>query len=574
MPPSPYPSHPRIAAALLASLLILAACSPEPPTPTPTPAPAATPAAAPATPPSPTPTQPPPAPTPAPPAAPSPTPDPDPRTPPQGTLRVAVTGAAPHWDLHAALSEWAALFGPGPSHARITRFTLGPEGAPSLDIACDLCSSWSFPNPLTFEFNLNPKALWQPLRPFEQRPVTPSDIAFSLERLRDPSSPHASLLHSVDSIQTLGDRAVRLSLRYPDPDLPLKLASPYAVIMNPHIIRTPNDARDAPVVGAGPWLFAQAASGQVTLSAWNDYPAPPRVETIEFLIASSQQVAADLLRQGKADAAHIPNQLWPELQAEGFRSAIVERQGRGVLLGFNAQRPPFDNHELRRAAIRSLDLRTALDATFGIGSVGSGLPVLNDEWRLTPNEIRSILQQPPTSPDGSPAPPLSPRDAPPFTLAVANFGEAHIAHGELLAQQLQTAGFNVQLNILNRATYLRQIWEERDFDAFVGPMPPVDAPNAFLLGLAHSQGASNITGGDPELDALINAVALELNPDARAQLARSLQILMLQRGYFVMAASAAERWALHPRIQEFPPDMPMGAGDLWARVRLADPSST
>ena len=71
-----------LAALLIPVALIAAACSDAPPTATPTPldAPTATPPAA-------------------------------------GTLRVAVTGAAPDLDLHRVVSEWATLFGPATSVA-------------------------------------------------------------------------------------------------------------------------------------------------------------------------------------------------------------------------------------------------------------------------------------------------------------------------------------------------------------------------------------------------------------------------------------------------------------------------
>ncbi len=472
-------------------------------------------------------------------------------------MRVAVTGATPHWDLHALVSEWATLFGPGPGHARIFGFVLGGEGSPSLAVRCNLCASWRMPDPLTFEFDLDPAAMWQPADSFQPRPVAAHDVVFSLERLRTPGFPHAALLDAVDRIEAVGDRAVRLTLRYPDPDLPLKLASPYAVILAPETLDG-GDARDTPVVGAGPWLFRQAASGQVALTAWDGHPTGAALETVEFLIAGNREVAARLLREGRVDAAHVSNELWPELEAEGFRSAVVERQGRGVLFGFNSRRAPFDDRGLRRAALAALDLQAVLDATFGIGSVGSGLPLVDDSWRLDDAELRTLL-------DGAPAT----GGVAPFTLTVANFGELYVAHGELLAEQLRAAGFDAQIDVVTRAEYLRRVWEERDFDAFVGPMPPIDAPNAFLLGLAHTGGASNVVGGDPELDALIEAVAVELDPDARADLARSAQRALIEGAYFVMAASLAERWALSPRIELFPPDMPMGAGDLWAHVRVA-----
>ncbi|MXW29751.1 MAG: hypothetical protein F4Z88_03075 [Chloroflexi bacterium] len=157
-----------------------------------------------------------------------------------------------------------------------------------------------------------------------------------------------------------------------------------------------------------------------------------------------------------------------------------------------------------------------------------------------------------------------------ITLIVANFGETYVEHGRLLAEQLKDAGLDVTVEVLSRAAYLRRVWEERDFDAFVGPMPPTDTPNAFLLGLVHSDGAFNVTGGTTALDVLIEQQASELDDATRAELAREIQLEMLSEALFFMAASAAERWAFSDRVTGFVPQMPMGGGDLWAEVGIAD----
>ena len=473
---------------------------------------------------------------------------------------MAVTGALPHRDMHRVVSEWATLYGPGTSYGRLMKFSLGSAGAPSLAVECDLCESWRIVDELTFEFDIDPAAAWQPGENFEPRPVTPQDVVFSMNRLRTPGFPHTVLLDSVDRVEPVGERTVRFRLRFPDPDLPLALASPYAVIMAPGALNRV-DARTGRVIGSGPWLFQQGASGQATLTAWDGHPVGTTVERVEFLLAANQDLAVRLLRLGRADAAHVPNAAWPELEAEGFRSVVVERQGRGVLFGMNSRRAPFDDLGLRQAVLAGLDLQAALDETFGIGSVGTGVPLLDGTWRLDAEDASPFF--------GPSAPFAGPEPAPPFTLTVANFGETHAVHGEALALQLRNAGFDVEAEVVTRAVYLRRVWEERDFDAFVGPMPPTDMPNDFLLGLAHSRGSTNVTGGDNELDELIEAIAVELDPATRADLVRSAQRLLMERGYFVMAASSAERWAFDARVEGFVPDMPMGTGDLWAHVGIA-----
>ena len=242
------------------------------------------------------------------------------------------------------------------------------------------------------------------------------------------------------------------------------------------------------------------------------------------------------------------------------------RSGRGVIFGLNSARPPFDDKEVRRAAFLAMDPGAALDETFRIGAVSTGLPLAERTWALSGQEIDTAFADPAsarTKLDAS----GSQKD---FTLVVANFGETYVAHGRLLASQLAEAGFDVEVEVLSRAAYLDRVWVERDYEAFVGPMPPVDTPNAFLLGLAHSGGVSNVTGGTAALDERIERQAVELDGAVRAELAREIQRTILDEAFFFMAASSAERWVFNDRVEGFVPYMPMGAGDLWASIAVVD----
>ena len=495
----------------------------------------------------------------------TPTAEPAPLPPPAGTLRVGVTGAAPRRDMHAMVSEWAALFGPGPSHGRLMRFALHAGGPPTLAVACDLCESWRFVDDLTVEFRLSPEARWQPAEGFESRPVTPQDVAFSMNRLRAPGLPHGALLDSLESVESVNEDVVRFNLRYPDPDLPIKLASPYAVILAPDSLDGV-DVRRSDVPGAGPWLYVRGGTGQVTLTAWDGHGTATKVERIVFHPASNAELVTRLLRQGRVDLAQVAESDWPALGGEGFSSEVVLRSGRGVLFGLNSARPPFDNRVVRNAAFLALSPEVALRQTFGIGSVSTGLPLADAAWAIPQEEVDAAfgnLTQARTMLESA-------GSGKSITLTVANFGETYVEHGRLLAEQLGEAGFDVAVEVLSRAAYLRQVWEEQDFDAFVGPVPPADTPNAFLLGLVHSDGAFNVTGGSASIDALIEQQSVEPDAGARAELAQEIQREVLSEALFFMAAGAAERWAFSDRVTGFVPHMPMGAGDLWALVGIAD----
>ncbi len=472
---------------------------------------------------------------------------------------MAVIGAAPHQDLHRLVSEWAILFGSGLGYNRLFRFVADPSTElPSLRVECDLCRSWRFVDDTTLEVKLHPDAWWQGADDYVSRPVAPLDVLWSLERLRAPGSPHERLLDSVDVIEVVGENAVRFRLHYPDADLLVKLASPYAVIMAPDSLDGVN-LRTGRVLGAGAWRYVRGGTGQVTLTAWDDYfrDGEPAANAVQFLPVSDLATGVVLLDLDRADMAQVTEQQWAEMDHEQYDSVVVDRQGRGVLFGINADRQPLADQAVRRALFGALDPQAAIAESFGIGWVGSGMPLVEPSWRLDDATLALQFDAPGVAIDA------------PLTLTIGNFGEAFVTHGEALAAQLRDAGFDITTDVVSRGAYLDRVWQQRDYDLFVGPMPPTDTPNAFMLALLHSRGASNVTGaGSAELDALIEAFSIELNAANRADLARRTQTAALDGAWLFMAAGLSERWAFNERVVDPPRAFPQGSGDGWKYVSV------
>ena len=475
---------------------------------------------------------------------------------------MAVIGAASHQDLHREISEWATLFGSGLGYNRLFRFVAGPTTElPSLRVECDLCRSWRYVDDTTLEVELHPDAWWQDADDYVSRPVAAPDVLWSLERLRQRGSPHERLLDSVDTVEIVGESVVRFTLHHPDADLLLKLASPYAVIMAPDSIGEGN-LRTGRVLGAGAWRYVRGGTGQVTLTAWDDYfrEGEPAVNVLQFLPVSDLKTGVVLLDLDRADMAQVTERQWSAMNHEAYDSVVIDRQGRGVLFGANATREPLADKAVRQSIFGALHPQMAIADSFGIGWVGLGMPLVEPTWALNQPPLAAHTDALGASVDRT------------LTLTVGNFGEAFVAHGQALANQLQQAGFEIAVDVVSRGTYLNQVWQERDFDLFVGPMPPTDTPNAFVLALLHRRGASNITGaGSLELDEVIEEFSVTLNAADRTSLARQLQMISLDGAWFFMAAGLSERWVYNDRVVGPPRSFPQGSGDWWKYVAVNDP---
>lgn len=479
--------------------------------------------------------------------------------PEQGTIRVASTGAAPHNDVHRLTNEWMVLHGPALAYSRLLKFETSEL---DMKVECDLCRSWRWIDELTLEFEIDGRAKWQDGENFATRPVSAQDVVFSLERLRTKGFPHSSLLDSVDEIIVISDDTLQITLHFADSDFLQNLASPYAVIMAPDAIGS--DVLISPPTGSGPWRWSQGDSGQVNLEAWDLHHrnGTPAVEMIEMIPVSDLSTGASLLKLGLVDIAQIEPSSDSIINGDSINLVEVPRQGLGSIFIFNQDREPFNETDVRRVFLRSLEPWDALTSSFIKGRVGIGIPLTTLTWELEHEVFRSYFKK-------NDEPLMLASDIEPVTLLVANFGEKHVVLGENIAKQLQDSGLTVDIEVVNRREYFQRGWNDRDFDLLIGPVPPSHTTNDFLYGLIHSQGEQNITGyKNSEMDRLIESQSKEMDADLRNHFLQKIQKMLMDDAVLFMPVITTELWGFGPRVKDFNPSMPMGSGDFWSTVTL------
>lgn len=525
---------------LLAVLAAVWACTPATPTPTLPPSPTATPTAGPEVP---------------------------------GAVVLASPAAPPHLDVHQEVAASLISLGPGISYSRLLRIRSGPDADPAvMEVECDLCLEWDILDPLTYLFRLRPGVLWHDLPPVNGRPLTADDVVFSLDRMRTPGWPGAPLLQSIASVEATDQTTVTVRLSYPDADLLLALANGQSKIVAPEAVAQAGHLRDGPTIGTGPWVLDEMGPDGARFSANPAYYEPnlPGLErlTIVSIPDDSNRLAA--LLTGRADITIVAPEDWDRVLASPapVDRGVFPQPGTGLLLGLNVTRPPFDRLKVRQALFQSLDPWQALDATWqGLGQVGLGLPAASSDWPMTLDEMqpyfgnsdgaRSLLAQ------AGVELPLT------FTLTVADFGPRHLALAQEYLRMLEQTGFQATVNPVNPRVYAEEVWDARAFDAFLGPMPPVHTPNAFLFGLLHSRGRWSPTGySDADLDSLIEAQAVA--QEGRGELIRQLQTRVLEQAVLFTPITGTSLWAWQDRIEAFHPTF--GASEYlhWARLTLRE----
>ena len=513
-----------------------------------------------------------PTPTPTPTSTPTLTPTSTPLAPDSGDrVIIGSPAAAPHLDAHQGTTESLISLGPGIAYSRLLRLRTGPAVAlPSMEVECDLCSRWEHPDPLTYIFHLRQGVRWHNIAPVNGRELTAEDVAFSLDRLRTPGWPGASLLQAVKSVEATDSFKVTVRLSRPDADLLVSLANGQSKVVALEAVALNGDLRQGPTLGTGPWVLQHYAPDQLRFAANQSYYESriPDLQELTMVPISDAPTRLAALFTGRVDLTIVDAEGWEQLQAlqTDVGRGVFPQPGTGILLGLKTTQSPFDRIEVRQALFQALDPWLALDTVWqGHGNVSLGMPVASGEWLLSREEMGRFLANP-----GQVSSLLAQagiRTPVSFTLTVADFGDRYLALGDEYHRILQEAGFEATISEVNPRVYAEEVWDKGEFQAFLGPIPPVHGTNAFLFSILHSGGRWSPTGyADAELDRLIEEQSIA--EEGRGQIIQEIQRYALDKAVMFMPVTGISLWVWQQRVEGFAPNFAASEYFHWARLRV------
>jgi peptide/nickel transport system substrate-binding protein len=247
----------------------------------------------------------------------------------------------------------------------------GPDGAtlvPDLASALPQVSA----DGLTYRFPLR-----DGIRYSTGEPVRPEDFRHALERTISLSGDAAEMFRAIDGAKACSkdpatcdlsdsivveDEALTLRLARPDPDLPFKLALPFAF---PVPVATPvEDQGLDPVPGTGPYMIVRASRDRIELvrnpafHEWSGAAQPDGfVDTISWRFDQEPASAFDRLSAGELDwmtDAPLPEDL-ASLQAAHPDQVVSWELPLTLYIGMDVLKPPFDDVLVRQALNYAID---------------------------------------------------------------------------------------------------------------------------------------------------------------------------------------------------------------------------
>lgn len=374
-----------------------------------------------------------------------------------------------------------------------------------------LASAWHIDaDGLAYTFTLRPGVRFHDGTPFDAQTVK-----FTLDRARaaESTNPQKSLLGAVKRVEVVDPLTVRVWLSRRAGGLLQSLAMPAFAMLAPASAAT----NATTPIGTGPFRFAQWRRGdRVVLERYDGYwGTHARLAQVVFKFIGDPSAAYAALMAGDVDV--FPNFPAPENIAQfkaDPRFAVLTSLSEGeVILSINNRKPPFDRLAVRRAISHALDRQPIIDgAMYGYGqAIGSHFPPQNPAYvDLTgvyphdPARARALLAEA-GLPEG-------------FALTLKLPPPAYARRsGEIVAAQLAQAGIRVNIENLEWAQWIDQVFVRHDFDlSIVAHAEPLDYD-------IYGRDDYYFGGARPAIKATLAALDDSTDAAARTRLLQTLQ---------------------------------------------------
>ncbi len=450
-----------------------------------------------------------------------------------------------------------------------------------------LADRWTWTDPLTLSFHLDPRARWH-----DGHPVTADDVAFTFTAYRDSAlaSPFAAGLARIASV-TAADSAtavVRFRERYPEMFYD---AVYHARILPAHLLRELafDRWRGAPFgrepVGNGPYRFGRWSPGQALELAADStfFLGRPHLRRLIWRFASDLTVAVTQLIAGEADAIEVlvspPN---IERARAASHLALYPYPGSVyMVLGFNLRQrgdparahPVLGEADVRRALVLATDRERMLQSVFGTAAKVPPAPIPQSWSALwfpdlpvpphdTAHAARLLEQRGWRDGDGDGVRERAGRRLA-FAIAVPSTSAARRMYARLIQEQLRGVGVEVMIEEMDPPT-LQQRLGSGEFDAAIqawanDPTPSSGLPDAWRRGGAGNYGRYDNPGFDREVDRALAATG----PDAANRAWRAALGILAQDAPAIVLAAPDNVAAIHRRVT----DVRLRPDAYWAYLR-------
>jgi peptide/nickel transport system substrate-binding protein len=439
----------------------------------------------------------------------------------------------------------------------LTRFDL-TQGETTPEVVPGLAESWEVSDDgLTWTFELREGVTFHDGEPWDadaaifnyDRQVNRDSDLFDTEL----NSVAGILLAGIESASKVDDMTIELVTEKPMADLPSMLA--LGAFGSPKAIQELGDDFASQPVGTGPFAFESLERGRQLVLTRNEdwYGGPAKLERL--ILRPMPEVTARMaaLRSGEVNWIEVPSpDEVPALEAEGYQ-VLTNSYSHLWPWVLDTTEPPFDDVRVRQAVNYAIDRDamaesllqgTGEPSTQYIPSSDPGYTEDQDFFTYDPERAEELLAEA-GYPDGFSA-----------SVSFPTSGSGNmipIPMNEALQRDLKEVGVDITLEPIE--------WGAMLGDFFTGSIPGgADAMNISLGYVLpslwstwfHSESATNVGGfADPDVDALLDEIAGEFDPDAQAEMYQELNERLIETSPWLLVVNDLNPRVLAPTVNDF-----------------------
>jgi peptide/nickel transport system substrate-binding protein len=434
------------------------------------------------------------------------------------------------WGIHVSLAP--TWFDPAETPGLITPFMVlyalhdaMVKPMPGQPLAPSLAQSWSASEDgLSYDFALRQGATFH-----NGDPVTAEDVRFSFERYRGAS--HDLMKERVAVIETPDPQSVRFKLKEPWPDFLTFYATASGagwIVPKKYVEKVGEDGFKKAPIGAGPYKFVSFTPGvELVLEAFDQYwRKTPSVKRLVFKSIPEETTRLAALQRGEVDIVYsIRGELAEELRRTPGLTLKSVLSPAPFWVYFADQwdpKSPWHDERVRRAASLAIDRKGINDAiTLGYSKITGS---------IIPYTFEYFWQPPMPTYDPAQAKRLLAEAGHPNGFDAGEFycDSSYSNVAEAVLDNLQAAGFRVRLRPLERAAFIEAYAHKKLKNLILG------GSGAFGNAATRLEtyvviGGAYVYGSYPDIDALYQQQAVELNRKKRGEILDKMQLILAER---------------------------------------------
>ena len=346
-------------------------------------------------------------------------------------------------------------------------------------------------------------------------------VAASFTRLVSPSSARSQDYSFISSIEAVDENTVRFAFNSLDVTALAKFAYPWSAVVD-----TEHDEslRTNPV-GSGPYMLSSWIPQQSLLLERNPYyQGPCSIDQVEFVMMSDMTSQVTALKNGQIDIILITGDLVGQFEGNDSYTINALPTNGLQLMAMNNKSEGLDDIRVRQAINYAVDKDALIEAVWwGYGEkIGSHFPVvlseyedLNGKYPYDPEMARKLLEEAGYGEGELKLRMYLPR----------NYQE-YVNAGQIIASMLENVGIDVEIEIVEWATWLSDVYNGRNYDlTVVGHTGRLDAYS--LLSRYRSTAAENYFNYDnPEFDSLLDEYTACVDEEERKEIAFRMQDIL------------------------------------------------